>query len=166
MIHLKENPVGIDLLIQKLQKKLNHKISYDGMHSFGRVYLNEIEGKLVPEYYKGNGEYKEVLLNDRINGNIFFIEDGTTKKKSSQLITPISLIILLDLEKLSNINDKRIDEEVKTEIYSIIETEKYFQLDEIIKGNDVLKGFKTDLKEIHPYCFLRFNGTMRYQGIY
>ncbi len=166
MNYQKEKPKGVDVLIQKLQTKIYKYFNSDAVEGFGRIYLNDDNGKKVPEHYLSNGEYKEVLINDRLTGNFFFFEDGLTKKSSSRLTTPVSLVILLNLEKLSPNFKGRNDEEVKTELYAIIEQCKYFDLTEIIKGNDVLKEFKTDLNDMHPYFFLRFNGNMKYQGIY
>ena len=166
MLYTKEHPRGLDVLIQKLQTKIYKSLKTDKIEGYGRVYLNDDNGKIVPKHYLGNGEDKELLLNDRLTGSFFFFEDGVTKKKSSRLTTPVSLVILLNLEELTLNFKGRNDEEVKTDIYGVIEPCKYFDLIEIIKGDDVLKEFKTNFKEKHPYCFLRFNGTMSYQGIY
>ncbi len=166
MMYVKDNPIGLDFLVQRLQNKLYKELQYQGLEAYGRVYINDREGEKVPEYYHENNEYREVLQDDRANGLFFFFEDGITKKSSSRLTTPMSLVFLLDLEKLYPDSKERKDEEVRTKIYSIIEQQKYFYINEIIKGNEVLKDFKTNLKEMHPYLFLRFNGEMKYQGIY
>ena len=166
MLLLRENPKGLDVLIQKLQTKLYSYFKSESIKGYGRVYLNEKNGREVPQYYAENGEYKDVLFDDRLTGSFFFLEDGLTKKSSSRLTTPVSLIILLNLDDLTPDFKGRNDEEVKTDIYAIIEQCKYFDLTQIIKGKDVLKQFKVSKNGMHPHCYLRFNGTMKYQGIY
>ena len=85
MLYTKEHPKGLDVLIQKLQTKIYKSLKTDKIEGYGRVYLNDDNGKIVPEYYLDNGEYKEVLLNDRLTASFFFFEDGVTKKTSSRL---------------------------------------------------------------------------------
>ena len=59
---------GIDIEIEKIRKHLLKNLGWLGVEMVGRAYKNiSKEGKLVPEVYIGNGEYKEILTNDSCN---------------------------------------------------------------------------------------------------
>ena len=76
MNYLKQNTTGVDTVIKGLQKylydNLKQKWCFNDFEGYGRVYKNKKNGKVMPEYYTSDKEYKEVLLDDRLQGIMFF----------------------------------------------------------------------------------------------
>ena len=156
MNNLKSNPKGIDIEINSIQTKLYNKLGYSAFDGYGRVYL--IDGK--PKFFV-NGSYKEVLLDDKLNGHFFFIEDSNTKKDSI-FETDVDIIFLLDLEKIKPNVNHRADEEVRVEILEVLEKCRRFHLEEITKGIDALNDFEHTLIDMQPFHFISLKGNLQY----
>lgn len=163
-IFQKTNPVGIDKEIEKMQSKLNTKLSSWNLDAYGRIYKTEREGKTIPEHFSGGKDYKEVLINDKINGKFFFVEnDRSTIISGPRYQTTVDIIFLLDLAKIKPNVTHRADEEARLEINEAIGRLTMFDLTEVTKGINALSDFDTDLIDMQPYHFLKFTGTLRYQ---
>lgn len=163
MNYIKTSPVGIDKHIQKIQVKLYEKLGYENIDGYGRVYPLEIEGKTIPAYFEGGKDYRDVLTNDRKNGQFFFVESETTKTEGPRMETEIDIIFLLDLKKIKPNVPHRADEEARMDITSILDRERIFYPKEIVKGKDALDDFDTKLLDMQPYHFIKFTGTLKYQ---
>ena len=162
-LNLINNPKGIDAEIQRIETSLYNNLGYSNIEAYGRCYVIEKDDNTVPVYYLGNKEYREVTLNDALEMSFFFIERPTSAKASGFYTTPVDIIFLLDLEKLKPELNHRADEELKAEIDKILVKNTQFTLTEVKKGLDALEGFDHDLKDMQPYSFLKFTGTLKYQ---
>ncbi|WP_438423259.1 hypothetical protein [Aquimarina macrocephali] len=163
MNYLKENPVGIDIQIQRLQIKLYESLRFEGIDGYGRVYLEDKKGKRKPLYFINGNEYKEVLINDSTSGTFFFIEDEKSKIELPKSVTEVDIIFLLDLKKIKPTITHRADEEVRVDILKVLNRCRYFEVEEITKGIKALSDFDTKLIDMQPYHFIKINGKLRYQ---
>lgn len=162
MNNLKKNPVGIDIKIQEIQKKLIKKLSSWNLESYGRVNLDK--NKNLRWFVKVK-DYKNVLsIEDKFNGTFFFVENDETKTNNQISSTKIDLVFLLNLEKIKTNIIHRADEEVKVEILKVLRSHLTRVSPLITKGNKALEGFNTDLQDNHPYHFLRFTFTIQYNN--
>ena len=163
----KQNPVGIDKPIQKLSKRLYDGLGYSNIDAYGRAYLmKDNDDKVKPHRYieDSNGEYTEILFNDTLNGHFFFLDNPETKPFTGVFIeTQVDIIFFFNLENLKPDIDHRADEEIRNEIMAVLERERYFETTNIIKDEDALAGFETDLEAIQPRFFLKVTGNIRYQ---
>ena len=102
MNYLRENPVGIDAKIAPLQTYLYDNIvsrwSLEDFSGYGRVYKNKKNGLIVPEYYVSEKEYEEVLLDDRLNGIMFFSPSDKTDVYGDLLIQECDVIFSFNLK--------------------------------------------------------------------
>lgn len=162
MIVLKENPVGIDLKIQKLQMFLDNWLPGYNLEILGRT---EIKDKKPIAFYKKN-DYKEVLfINQSTSGRVFFIDNEITKTDGKKLVTTVDVIFLLDLIKIKPNVIHRADEEVKIEILDVLKDFLPRNTDiEITRGIEALKDFDTRLKDLQPYHFLKFSFELKYNN--
>ncbi|MFC5046900.1 hypothetical protein ACFSTE_15790 [Aquimarina hainanensis] len=165
MNHVKDNPVGVDVLIQELQTKLYERLSFENIEGFGRVYLDERHDSIVPVHYAGNGEHTEVLIDDRYTLRYFFVENETTESQMTMSATEVDIIFLVNLEKAYPDIKHRADEEFKREIYRLFRKTRFFYLSKmtITKGKEALEDFKHNLIDMQPYHFIRFRGEIKYQ---
>ena len=147
MIHLKENPVGIDYEIQRIQQYLYKNLKLWNIEAFGRVEM--LDNDLL--IFKKGIDYEKALgLNDSSNGRFFFLDSNLTTEKSKQLTTDIELI-------------HRADEEVKMEILNFLKKKVPGSI-EILKGQDVLKSFETKLLDMQPYHFIKLSFEHKYNN--
>jgi len=165
MNYIKTNPVGIDKKIQKLQTKLYSSLGFSDFEGYGRVYVDTQKDSIKPIFFVSGNDYKEVLLNDSINGKFFFVEDDETDSEMTMSTTKVDVIFLVNLSKLYPDIPYRADEEFRQQVYRVLKKSRYFFLSDIkiTKGIDALKGFKTNLIDMQPYHFVKFSGEISYQ---
>lgn len=165
MIYLKDNPVGIDIQIQRIQQRLYDKLSSSlncEIHAYGRAYKTNNKGSIKPEVYK-EGRYNELLTNSQIKGlHFFFIEDNESSvlTRTCMSSNTIDLIVIVDdLSKVRNDVQHYPDEEIKEEVKSYIKS--YFEITSVVKNEDALDGFDiSKLNFIYPYFVFRITGTI------
>lgn len=162
MNYLRTNPVGIDKAIQRIQIKLYDRLGFDKIDGYGRIYPLEFKGNIIPTIYISGTDYKEVLFNDKNNGNFFFNEDPvSTEVNSTQTESTIDIIFQLDVNQLNNGGDHRNDEEIRATIREELK-HTAFKVDKITRGLKALEGFDHNLRD-RKLLFLRFSGKIRYQ---
>ena len=160
MIHLKENPVGIDYEIQRIQEYLYKNLKSWNIEAFGRV--EKLDNDLL--IFKKGIDYEKALgLNDSSNGRFFFLDSNLTTEKSKQLTTDIELVFLLNIKKIKPEITHRADEEVKMEILNFLKKKVHGSI-EILKGQEVLKSFETKLLDMQPYHFIKFSFEHKYNN--
>ena len=120
MNYLKTNNVGVDASIKRVQNylysQLTSKWDVNKLDIYGRVYKNTRKDIIIPEYYIGENEYKEVLFDDNRDGIIFF-NVGDIKNVSGDVInTDIDVICALNLKAING-NTDRTDAEVQADVF-------------------------------------------------
>ncbi len=166
MIYLKENPVGIDIQIQRMQQHLYDKLvaSWNcDVVSYGRVYLDDKDGSIIPKAYLQKGEYKNVLSDDTIKGvHFFFVEDSESEAISHSCMSSNNLdliFIVNDLRKVKSDINHYADEEIKEEVKSYIKS--FWEMDSITKGKEALNGFDASKKHFkYPYYVFKISGSI------
>lgn len=141
MIVQKTDPVGVDAEIDRYQSKmysyLTEKVGWGIYTSYPRAYKNTKSGGTIPEVYTGKKNYKEVLLNNKINVNSFFLVEDSRDydNENGRFEQGISIIFQSNLKKLYPAILHRADEEMHKDIFNAIKhTFKSFTLDEFITG--------------------------------
>lgn len=159
---------GIDIEIEKIRRHLLKNLGWLGVEMFGRAYKNVTkDGKLVPEVYIGNGEYKEILTNDLKSVTVFFVDsDKHTKANSLEMQTDLSVVFIVNLVKLKGNNNARLDALVQHEVLSTLKQTTQFEISELTKGLDALKEFDTSkikLSDMQPYHIFSVTGKIKYK---
>ena len=151
--YLHETPKGIDIAIQRLQTRLFQLLNWPEIEVYGRVYKNPTEKKgVVPEAYKGKGEYVDVFTNDRKTASIFFVDDDSHKSKEGILYTTkLKIVFMIDLKKAYPSIAHRADMEAEMDAIKIIRKQKNFLI------TDIEKGVKTALKDFDTESMLHYD---------
>lgn len=175
MLVLVSNPIGVDLAIEKAQKRLHDElltkwgINTNMFLCYGRCYRNNDKNGVIPEVYS-NGEYKELLLNDNVIVHSFFdignvINYETEEHQNS---TTIDLVFFVNLNKLYS-NNLRQDEKVRQDVQLIFEGGKNGLLLQTISiGNQALSeysGYKKDamkFKDMNQYHIFKMTYQLNY----
>jgi len=157
MLYTKLNPVGIDLQIQRAQIYLHDKLETAfncDITAYGRAYKDNNKGSIKPLAYIGEGEYIELLTDDRINGlHYFFIENDESNVLSRTCMSDNEVDIIFIVDDLSKVKGSithYADEEIKEEIKSYLRS--FFEITSVTKGEEALNGFDiSQLQFIYPY---------------
>lgn len=165
MLYLKDNPIGVDEIIQFYQKKLYESfktkwnisdIQYD---SYGRVYRNNTDSGYKPEVFisslnTGNTTYKEVYFDNDVNSVVSFFDVGDNVKYDfGHTDATGAMIFILNIQKLKPNLAWRGDEEVKKDIiqeiqFSIKHYSPVYRID--------IVGFETGYRNV----FKNFDGLL------
>lgn len=170
MIHIKVNPVGIDLNIQKTQT-----ILYNGLSdlwgcdivSYGRVYIDDYNGVKRPLAYIKGVDYKEILFDDNIKGaHFFFVDNNVTTKLLGKNLYESNVDIIFLINNISEVKPNVLhfaDEEIKEDIRKFIYGD--FQIESITKGKDALDKFNVNkLHFTYPFYALKFSTKLKYHS--
>jgi len=162
-------PKGIDKEIQLIQTALFEKLGWSPIDVFGRVHKNQSKEKgLVPEFYFGKGEYKDVFTNDLKAANIFFIDDEVhTTDNRVFWYSEVKIVFMVDLKKVKPSITHRADMEAEIEALTIVKKHRMFQVDGFEKGiESVFKGFNTNqikLLDMQPFHVFAITGKLKYK---
>lgn len=166
-LNTKNNPVGIDKSIQKLQTSIYNYlgISDTEHNSYGRIYSHGKE----PFAYIGNGEYKEVKLDDKFSLTSIFVVDSEIDKEAEidNYQANVSFITFSILSELEPLITHRADEEFVRDVVLWLEKGLYrTQLLGFVKGLDAINGiFNTENIELgntQPYHITRYKLLLNY----
>jgi hypothetical protein len=178
MLIKKEIPKGIDIPIQRLQevlyKELKKKwgisddISFD---CYGRAYRNQTSDGYVPEVYKKNGEYADVLFDDKLKALCFFGISDTQQYDAGSSLAKVFLIFMVNVKELKPGITHRGDEEIRVDAEEIACIKRHgftltgieTSLDRVFKeysGWRVKDGIK--FNDMHPLHCFRMNFDLLY----
>ena len=153
MNYLRENPVGIDSEIILIQKYLYNSIvsrwSLPDFSGYGRVYKNKKNSLIIPEYYVSEKEYEEVLLDDRLNGIMFFSPSDTADVYGDLVIQECDVIFTFNLSCIEFSNERE-DEKIRQLILA--------DLNDYRAKSDFVKQIQTGLTNVYR----DYNGVADY----
>lgn len=119
----KSEPTGLDKRIQDFQSHLYSELGFTDWNCFPRVYVNESEKGLVPEYYEGDKEYNEVLFDDNHDiSSFFFRSSDETPGGDYYKECDVALVFQCDLPALFTSISHRADSEFDNLVYKALES--------------------------------------------
>lgn len=170
----KDCPVGVDVVIDKLQSDLYRYLvvtaGWRSYKSYHRAYKNKKGDNLLPEVYTEKGEYKEVLFDDVYAVSSFFVVDDkrTFDYKNNTYTHGAAIIFQANLKKLFPASVHRADEEMIDNIRVGIK-KKFWEnrMRDIATGIDeVYRSLKLDYKkqyeDISYFAIARINFELIY----
>lgn len=134
MIYPKSDAEGLDykinLWITRLNTRLNtrkgwevdiyHKIYREHIKVSTRTGIGISRSSIAPYAFLSTKDYKEVFLNDKVNGEIGFLLGTTRDGESGSFIVPMDIIFSLDLDKIDCGSLQREDEKAIITASSIV----------------------------------------------
>jgi len=172
MNHIKKNTTGLDCVIKQIQCDTYDAFTgyWGSIDLFGRVYKNPKKDKgIIPEVFEGH-DYREILLDDKKRGHIFFIDGDEHKNIDEGLFqTELKAVFILNLNRVTNASKiERRDELVEKQAYQnlnkyapnfrIMSLQKTIPL--VFQGFD-LKRMRFD--DMHPYHVFAYKGLLNYK---
>ena len=161
-------PEGIDVPIQKLQNRFTNNL-WTGVrtddatknkvyNSYGRAVI--VEG--VPKVFNPaavNDSYFELLMNDRVSAQSFFIVNDNSRTGFDEFEADVSLYFMVNLGHLSSLST-RAEQEVINDARAYLRNEPYgFTIDAIVSGAESVSDFdQVKVKDnLQPYFCFRFD---------
>jgi len=159
MFYSKENIVGLDALIYKLQKKLYDKLKvlwdYD-LEAYPRCYINYNEKEKDIEYYQGKKEYYSVLHGEKTK--FFFTQEEAINPADTEgYESKVELYFIIDFKNL-NKTLNRDDYQCISEIESIIKSSPFIVERIETDFRSIFSGFRimSEKDNFQPYLSLKF----------
>lgn len=167
MIYQKENPVGLDALIAKIQTRLYSDLNTTWgveLEAYERCYiLADNDGKKDVKRQVKNKEYELISVAEK---NKFFFIQKTKAVKEDMIFfkTDLELIFILDLIKIYPNKIHRADLEVQNDVQSILNQFDNVYVEYIESGYDkALVGINYEQEnDMQPYCVFKFNLKVSY----
>lgn len=173
MVIRKANPVDIDLVIDRIQSKLDEITFKSGStwNNYHRAYKNPTKTRngLIPELFVNGMDYRDVLMDDTVDLSTFFIVSDSRSFNQGLISTEISLIV--QASKLDNLIDSphRTDEEMNSvflnKLTNLNSNVKFTSMEHGI--DNVYREFvrtKIKLDDMNERYVARFNMSVRYQN--
>lgn len=168
MIFTRKDAVGIDTPIERILCYLEENYLTSKFNAYGRIYKRDHRGKTVPFYYSGEGNYKEVLFDSKLDGSLFFnvgdFED--LDPVTGQMSSDIEIIVSVNLERFYTDNVKN-DEQIRIDFLHHLDPFKgVLNIDKVVKGLDnVYSDFdraKEYFHNLYPYYHFKLTGKIYY----
>lgn len=125
MVYLKENPVGIDYIIDKIQKSIHDNLQSDWgqIDVYGRVHkITDSDGTIRLRRYIGQNEYEPILFSE--GNKIFFVQGNSPKIEMGVAENDLYVISILKLEDGKfQIDDEIVHQKMVTELVNVFEIE-------------------------------------------
>ena len=133
-IHSKTNPIGLDLQLQRIQKRID-SIGWGDIDVYGKLQINEKnKGVKVIEAHIGSGEYKDVFVDDTKNAVFGFLVSDN-RDKLAMIKCNVRLICSCRVDKIYNTTET-MDEETILDVLKVI-SEQILQINQ----NNITTGF-------------------------
>jgi hypothetical protein len=168
MLNRKENPIGLDFIIDQTQKRLYDKLTslWDvNIKTFPRCYVLEKEEIRSIQHYQGNNEYSGSLIESEDNKFFFTAEDDQERINNIQFKTKVQLYFILDLKSIYPNSKERVDNQVLIDVVKALDSCSGFdsKINIVTDYQSVFEGFDYDFDNIQPYyCFRVELNTMPY----
>ncbi len=168
------NAIGIDQSISKIQERLYGWLTTTGgwdasqYQSYHRAYKNNSRNGVIPEAFTekstAQNEYQEVLLNDNLDSNSFFIVGDDIPTNEGMHIVPLSVIYQINLDSVYGTESFRVDEPARNDV--IVGLQQCPLVGElgiksVVTGvENVYREFNTEkleLDNMHPFHVFRID---------
>lgn len=163
------NPIGLDAEIQRLQLRLKERLTWLQV-SYGKAYRHSEKrgGRQVylPKVYDGGGEYRDVLPNDNVAAQSFFLpKDPATNPEREPMIGTVPLAQSVDfifwgnLQRIDPTKSYRYDPELLRDVVKVLNEAGVLVQRIYGAPEEVFRGFTVELIKDsvlqHPYAGFR-----------
>lgn len=153
-----DTPVGLDAEIQRLQLLLLAELAWLQV-SYGKAYRASRKqpgsGKLLtyPEVYAGGREYRDVLPNDNVGSQTFFLPTGPAVNPSREplpatlgLTQAVDLIAWANLERIDPDATHRFEHELLLDVLRVLNQDGQVRVLRAFTTNEeIFRGFSLEL---------------------
>jgi len=160
MLHCKKNPVGIDKVIDRIQKKIHAPLEkkWLKLDLYGRVYKNaDGKGGVTLERYLHSGEYEPILYSE--GNKIFFVQGNRPEINLGTVKNDLWAVCILNLEHIYKVTH-RPDEEAHIDLVS--ELTKVLMLGQIQGVEYGMENLKRVVQDVFQFGNFKFSDMHPY----
>ena len=163
----KNNPIGIDAVIDGIQKKLFTKLTTKwsvDVDVYPRCYVIDRDNVKVIEHYKGKNEYYGNLIVAEKNKIFFIAENDHSKSDQLRYQTNISAFCIFKVDEIYPSISHRCDNEVMSDVMNVLATchGLIVKRSIIVDFKKVFQGYRSDMDHnLQPYFCFRVDMTLR-----
>ena len=157
--YIKDNPVGLDVVIDIIQKRLYNKLTplwNVKLEGYPRCYEVKRNKKTTIEHFLGRNEYKSLIHSDE-NKFFFIVKDNIKQVSFTTYNAVIELYFIVNVQDCKPSIKHRADEEVRNEVINVLSTIGVADALKtiIIDTASVFRGYDYELlNDMHPHhCF-------------
>lgn len=169
MVESRENPVGIDKVIDRIQSKIHDPLEakWGRLDVYGRVYKKtDSDGRIELERYTKKGEYKKVLFSE--GNKIFFVQGNNPTVNFGMAKNDLWAVCSLKLENDYEREDEQAHIDLVNEIQKVLGSNSVTGLE---YGMNNLKRVVEDpfeygnfkFGDIHPYHVFMVKTSVDYE---
>ena len=170
---LKNQPIGIDKIINKINSELYSNLTtsagWTGYEAYHRAYRNDSANGIIPEVYTGESidqnDYKEAYLDDRDNASSFFLVSENNDITHNQEKIDVEIYFKVKLTSLYSELSHRADEEARNDVKVALKNMPYVSsVGQTITGiRNVYSEFRQDnikYDDMQPFHVFKINITI------
>lgn len=180
---LLDSPQGLDAEIQRLQLLLRDELAWLQV-SYGKAYRasrkdpsNPKKLLYYPEVYAGKREYRDVLPNDNVGSQSFFLPTGPVLNPSREpipttlgLTQAVDLILWANLERIDSTAPHRFEHELLLDVLRVLNQDGQLRmLRAFTTTEEIFRGFSLELVSDtalrQPYCGFRIQLELSVQNV-
>jgi hypothetical protein len=156
---------GIDVPIARLNTLFTDNLWTDKTYTkYGRIYRNQKADGIYPEAFNANGDYGDVLLNDKINALSFFDVQPEETLSGSRFVSDVWIAFAVNLTKLyPTVTTERATEYAHQD--ALVQIKKSnFKVTGLVRGFDAFSDYSLAKPEdsMNPFYLFRFNTEIKY----
>lgn len=171
MIIAKTDPVGIDRVIDLIQKSIDAPLSekWADITIYPRVYKMHHKDESRLEHYVGNGDYEAVLSSDK--NKIFFTQgDSPSVSRDGMAVNDLNVFCIVNIDD-TNISLHRADEEVHMDLVTELTNVPGLEITGVEYGLDNIRRLVEDpfefgnfkYSDIQPYHVFAVRTQVNYE---
>lgn len=172
MNRLKENPVGIDVILNRIQIAIYPTLltKWKGLDILGRAYRKRNNESSSIEVYTKKGQYEKVLFSE--GNKIFFVQGNSPDINLGIAKNDIWAVCILNLDKIypTDRADEIVHLDLVSELSNVLQPEEVIGLEYGIENiNRILDddfsfgNFK--YTDVHPYHMFLVKMRLTYQMV-
>ena len=146
MIHAKTNRYGVEVPIYLAQQDLQDNLQWQDLTKvdiYGKIERTTRNGKVIPEAFISNGEYKEVFCDDRRHAVVGFLVDDVRGLDGEYFNADVSVIFTVRLDKIHSTDNRDTEKTIIEAIRALnLSSENIIEIREGIES--VFQGFDTE----------------------
>jgi len=160
--------IGLDAKIEAQKSVFNNKLFTSVVGntyaSYGRAFWNERQGQKIPELQVlSSTEYKEVLLDDSIDGLSFFLPEPQIAVTGSNMTANVGIYFAVNLDVLYPSVTERAVEYLHRDVLNLLPNNG-FNVTGIVMGLEAFSqfGFVKESDNLEPFYLVRFDTEIEY----
>jgi len=157
--YTKVNPVGLDIVIDKIQKKLYNELSAlwnVSLDGYPRCYEIKRDKKTTVEYYIKKNEYVSLIHSDT-NKFFFTCKKDIVQNSFTTYNAELEVYFILNVQDCKPSIEHRADEEVRMDVINVLSSIGYVEVTKKITTDitSVFSGYNFEFQtDMHPnHCF-------------